>query len=71
MTAPRRLKIRPAKGVRVRGPDGRVLPPEGAEVPRSSFWFRRLRDGDVELVEPKKAPAKKKTTKKKKTKRDK
>lgn len=25
----------------------RPLPPEGAEVPETTYWHRRLRDGDV------------------------
>ncbi|CAM3169711.1 DUF2635 domain-containing protein [Moritella viscosa] len=36
--------------VRVRKPDGSHLEPEGESVTRSSYWLRRLRDGDVELI---------------------
>lgn len=37
----------------VRNPEtGRVLPPEGAEVPETSHWLRLLRDGDVVLATP-------------------
>ena len=43
--------VRPKNGLRVRHPDTRrPLPPEGLEVVESSFWNRRLRDGDVEIV---------------------
>lgn len=37
---------------------GQSLPAEGASVPRSSYWMRRLRDGDVvEAKPPKKKSA--------------
>jgi len=39
----------PAKGMRVRKPDGAVLNPDGEQVERDSFWLRRERDGDVTL----------------------
>lgn len=49
----------------IRDPRSRTkLPPEGALVPDTSYWFRRLRDGDVVKVTPAKATpakAKKKT----------
>lgn len=57
------IHIRPAKGLRVLDPETRQpLPEEGAEVPLSTFWRRRLRAGDVERVktEAAKPPAKKK-----------
>lgn len=41
------IRVKPREGLQVRGPDGAVLPPEGAEVERSSWWIRRERDGDV------------------------
>ncbi len=31
----------------VRAPNGWLLPADGAEVPDSQFWQRRLRDGDI------------------------
>ncbi len=31
-----------------------VLPEEGAEVEKSTYWLRRLRDGDVVKATPKK-----------------
>jgi hypothetical protein len=42
------LFVKPAEGLKVRDPDTRRhLPEEGAAVPRSTYWLRRLRDGDV------------------------
>lgn len=44
--------IKPTTGRAVRDPvKGTLLPEEGAEVPESTFWTRRLRDGDVEKAE--------------------
>jgi len=49
---PDRMKVRPREGCQVFDPRTQIpLPAEGAEVPRSSYWLRRLRDRDVELVE--------------------
>lgn len=42
--------VKPREGLIVRGPDGAVLPPGGAEVERSSWWKRRERDGDVTIL---------------------
>ena len=40
--------LKPTAGRTVRDPvKGTLLPEEGAEVPKSTFWDRRLRDGDV------------------------
>lgn len=40
--------VRPAAGRVVRDPVTReALPEGGLEVPRNSYWLRRLRDGDV------------------------
>ncbi len=36
----------------VRAPNGRLLSPLGEDVPKTQFWNRRLRDGDVLLAEP-------------------
>ena len=44
------MKVYPVEGRRVRDPaTGQVVPSEGLLVPRTSYWVRRLRDGDVEL----------------------
>lgn len=53
-----RIFVKPAApDLRVRDPDtGRHLPAEGAHVPRSQYWLRRLAAGDaVEAAPP--APA--------------
>lgn len=43
------MKVKPAPGLLVRDPiSRRPLPPEGADVPDdSTYWVRRLLDGDV------------------------
>lgn len=44
--------VKPKDGVSVRDPvKGSPLPAEGAEVPDTIFWRRRLRDGDVSITE--------------------
>ena len=48
--------VRAAEGRRVRHPDSlALLAPVGEEVADTEYWFRRLSEGDVELVEPPKA----------------
>lgn len=43
-----RKVLKPAKGVKVRRPnDRRHLAEGGEEVTMSSYWLRRLADGDV------------------------
>lgn len=51
------IYVIPKKGLKVRDPDaGNHLPEAGALVEASSYWRRRLRDGDVTLGnEPKKS----------------
>ncbi|MEJ6520647.1 DUF2635 domain-containing protein [Shewanella bicestrii] len=42
------INIKPAKpAVPVRKPNGEYLKADGEKVERSSFWVRRLNDGDV------------------------
>ena len=42
------LHIKPRDGVRVRDPhSGRALARAGEHKPRTTYWLRRLRDGDV------------------------
>lgn len=44
--------VKPKDGISVRDPvKGSPLPAEGAEVPDTIFWRRRLRDGDVSITE--------------------
>lgn len=52
------MKIKPKEGLKIKRPDnGRYLNPEGEDVPKNTFWARRLADGDVVEVGAK-APAK-------------
>jgi hypothetical protein len=42
------MRVKPAAGRNVRDPiTKRHLPTDGADVPESTYWIRRLRDGDV------------------------
>jgi hypothetical protein len=41
------LKLKPATGLTIKKPDGSKLSTEGEVVPRTSFWIKRLADGDV------------------------
>jgi len=50
--APLRVKPAPGKGARYQWPDKRILPAEGANVPRSGYWWRRLVRGDVVICDP-------------------
>lgn len=46
------IQIKPAPGLTVRDPKtARPLATEGENKPRTTYWQRRLRDGDVVLVE--------------------
>lgn len=48
---PEKMMVKPADGLVVRDPRNREpLPPEGREVERSSYWLRRLLEGDVTEV---------------------
>lgn len=48
MPYPTTMFVRPAVGLKIRDPEtGNYLPEPGQIVPRSSFWLRRLKDGDV------------------------
>lgn len=48
MAYPTTMFVRPAEGLNIRDPEtGNYLPESGQIVPRSSFWLRRLKDGDV------------------------
>lgn len=45
------MYVKPKEGRRVVDPATyRDLPAEGKEVPRSAYWLRRIKDGDVEKV---------------------
>ena len=48
MPHPTTFKIRPQNGLRIADPKtGEYLPADGMVMPRSGFWLRRLKDGDV------------------------
>ncbi len=50
MTDKKKIFVIPAKeSVPVRKPDGRYLSETGEDVVRTSFWLRRIKDGDVLL----------------------
>ena len=55
MPHPKTFFIKPAPGLHIADPQtGDYLPAGGMLVPRSGFWLRRLKDGDV--IETKAAP---------------
>lgn len=45
--------VKPVPGRRVRDPDTMAILQDETEVPNTSFWQRRLVEGDVSLVEAK------------------
>jgi hypothetical protein len=46
------MKIKPKSGLIIRDPETlEQLAIKGEDKPRSSYWLKRLKDGDVELVE--------------------
>lgn len=51
MTVTENLYLKPAPGLVIRKPDGSKLAADGEKVPRTSFWLKRLADGDVLPVE--------------------
>ena len=67
------LKVKPKEGLLVPYPrERRFLPAEGAEVQKSSYWLKRLKDGDIiEIKEKEEAqvqsPPKRKTKNKNQT----
>lgn len=46
------VHIKPAPGMRVRTPRGDVLPAEGRSEELTTYWRRRIADGDVEVSDP-------------------
>ncbi len=52
------LHVMPAAGLVVRDPVNRKpLPPEGDRVPATTYWHRRIAEGDVTVVQPADEPA--------------
>ena len=51
MAHPTTFFIRPKLGLTLRDPaTDTLLPAGGAVMPRSAFWLRRQKDGDVEVI---------------------
>ena len=46
----RTMRVRPVGSARVRDPDTRTILTGERDVPCSTYWMRRLRDGDVAIV---------------------
>jgi hypothetical protein len=45
------IYVKPSPGLKVRDPASRLhLPPEGKRVAETSYWIRRIKQGDVVLV---------------------
>ncbi len=48
------FKLKPKKGLVIRDPETfEPLAETGEEKPRTSYWLNHLKNGDVEIVEPK------------------
>ena len=54
MSDPTLLRVRPAEGLRVRYEDAARghIPPEGDEVAPSTYYHRRIADGDLVVGDP-------------------
>jgi hypothetical protein len=53
------MLVKPVSGRQVPDPEkGGFLPPEGRAVEATTYWLRRLADGDVVEVDPEAKPAK-------------
>lgn len=44
------ITIKPANGIYLRKEDGSILAIDGETVIASSYWLRRLDNGDIEIV---------------------
>ncbi len=55
-----RIFIKPISGVMVKNPDNNdeYLSQDGEEVENTTYWQRRMIDGDVEIVKPPKSNTK-------------
>lgn len=51
------MYVKPAPGLKIRKPANReqVLADQGEDVPCSSYWMRRLKEGDVVKAKPARA----------------
>ncbi|MGO2354638.1 MAG: DUF2635 domain-containing protein [Marinomonas foliarum] len=57
MSELKKVKVKPKDGLQVRFENGQVMPSAGADVVLTSYYRRRLNDGDLVHVESKKAAA--------------
>jgi hypothetical protein len=49
------VKLKPKSGIKLKNPETRLeLSAEGEDVVLSTFWRRRIMEGDVEIIESKK-----------------
>ncbi|MBA5235286.1 DUF2635 domain-containing protein [Pectobacterium aroidearum] len=55
--------LKPKGGVNVRKPDGDYLNGEGEDLPLSSYWLRRIAEGDIAVTDVARLPAATKSTK--------
>ena len=46
------MYVKPASGLKIRKPGGQVLAEQGEDVPCSSYWMRRLKEGDIKKAKP-------------------
>ncbi len=51
---PKTMYIRPREGLKIYNFEAECyLPESGTHVPRSAYWLRRLKDGDIEIIDAK------------------
>ena len=61
--------LKPRKGLKVPRPLSQsYLPEKGAELPLTSYWVRRIQDGDVEVIKKASSSEEKPKTKRPKAK---
>nr|WP_113865481.1 DUF2635 domain-containing protein [Brenneria salicis]NMN90530.1 uncharacterized protein DUF2635 [Brenneria salicis ATCC 15712 = DSM 30166]RBP64860.1 uncharacterized protein DUF2635 [Brenneria salicis ATCC 15712 = DSM 30166]RLM31579.1 hypothetical protein BHG07_04795 [Brenneria salicis ATCC 15712 = DSM 30166] len=53
--------LKPKGGVKVRKPAGTYLKDDGEDLPLSSYWLRRIAEGDLEVTDVVTVPATKST----------
>ena len=56
------ITVKPGPGRRVRNPTTGLLISDETEVPRTQYWLRRLRDGDVVEVKAKTTKSSRRTS---------
>lgn len=55
--------LKPKGGVKVRKPDGAYLNDDGEDIPLSSYWLRRIAEGDIAVTDVASLSAATKSTK--------